>query len=347
MNPLGSDAKIRVLVAGVGGASLGTEMIKSLALAGRYEIFACDVSPYAYGLYESSLKKSYLAERNNYVQSILAICNDCKPMVVIPGGEEPFQLLANAAEVLSANGVSVAGNAPEVIAKFSDKRVTFRILQELGIDIPKTIAVRDAAGLDEFPCPCIVKPSRASGGSTSVFLAANRQEAAQYVTRITSEGDEAILQEYIDESEGEFTIGVLHLPDGRLAGSIALRRLLQPKLSHLVRAKAGVISSGYSQGIIDAFPDIRATAEKIAAAAGSRGPLNIQGRVRRGTFLPFEVNARFSASTFLRSLAGFNELDIYLQALLFGRQPGIFGLRRGYYLRSFDECFVPFSEIKA
>ena len=43
---------VRVMIAGIGGASLGTEIRKSLTLAGGYEIYGCDVSKTAYGLYE-------------------------------------------------------------------------------------------------------------------------------------------------------------------------------------------------------------------------------------------------------------------------------------------------------
>ena len=87
-------------------------------------------------------------------------------------------------------------------------------------------------------------------------------------------------------------------------------------------------------------PEIRRQAEKIASLLDSRGPLNIQGRVRNGVLLPFEINPRFSASTHLRTLAGFNEIDIYLQALVNKKQPGKFTIRPGYYLRSLTEVVV-------
>ena len=37
-----------VLIAGIGGGSLGTEIAKSLRLAGAYRILGCDVSPLAF-----------------------------------------------------------------------------------------------------------------------------------------------------------------------------------------------------------------------------------------------------------------------------------------------------------
>jgi carbamoyl-phosphate synthase large subunit len=133
---------------------------------------------------------------------------------------------------------------------------------------------------------------------------------------------------------------VLSLPEGRVAGSVALKRIFDSKLSVLSKTKAGVISSGYSQGLIDDFPELRAAAERIAIAIHSEGPLNIQGRVRSGKLIPFEINPRFSASTYLRALAGFNEVDVYLQHVINGIPVSPAALKVGYYLRSFEEVFV-------
>jgi len=56
--------------------------------------------------------------------------------------------------------------------------------------------------------------------------------------------------------------------------------------------------------------------------------------------VPFEINPRFSASTYLRALAGFNEIDIFISRL-FGlpveSKPKI---RYGYYLRSLCEVYA-------
>jgi carbamoyl-phosphate synthase large subunit len=74
--------------------------------------------------------------------------------------------------------------------------------------------------------------------------------------------------------------------------------------------------------------------------------MNIQGRMRGGTFYPFEINPRFSASVFLRAMAGFNEVDLFLRSLLGGR-PAPGPIRPGFYLRSLSEVFVPRAELKA
>ena len=113
-----------------------------------------------------------------------------------------------------------------------------------------------------------------------------------------------------------------------------------------MRTKNRVVSSPYSQGSIDNFSEIRKQAETIANAVNSKGPLNIQGRVKNGIFYPFELNARFSGGTYLRAMAGFNEVDIFLQFLLNRKKPSLKKIKYGYYLRTLNEEFVSFEQIK-
>ena len=337
---------IKVLIAGIGGASLGTEICKCLTLAGKYEIYGCDISPTAYGLYDKSFAKTYRVNRDNYVTEVLKVCHQTGARWLIPGGEEPNVLLSAAAEQLAREGVRVITNDIAVVALLSDKKATFNKLATCGIPIPKTSEVSNDEDVHSVGLPCIVKPSTGTGGSASVFFAATTDEALIYAEFIRRNGSVPIAQEYISDDEGEFTIGVLSFPDGKVVGSIAMRRVLDAKLSVSYRGRGGVISSGYSQGYIDEFPELCQQAERIATVIGSRGPLNVQGRVRNGILLPFEINPRFSASIYLRALAGFNEIDIFLDYLILGQRPPRNVIRSGWYLRSLTERYVQRGEIK-
>lgn len=339
--------KIRVLIAGIGGASLGTEILKSLLLnEERYEVFGCDVSALAFGHYQHGFQKTFLIEHYNYIESIVEICINNHINCIVPGGEEPLKLLASSVNVLFQKGIYLASNSPSIIEKFTDKKTTFEILENLGFKVPLTLNFERPSDLDLMSYPCVVKPAKDSGGSSFVFLAENKQDALLYSTYLKNNEKSVIIQEYISESEGEFTIGVLCLPDQRLVGSIALKRIFNSKLSVLIKGKAGLISSGYTQGLIDDFPEIRSIAEQIAIAIESTGPINIQGRIKEGVLVPFEINPRFSASTYLRSLAGFNEIDLYLQYIVLGEEPVKPSIRYGYHLRSLSETWVTKEEIK-
>ncbi|WP_313484947.1 ATP-grasp domain-containing protein [Stutzerimonas kunmingensis] len=330
----------KIMIAGIGGASLGTELLKCLQMAGNYEVYGCDISRTAYGLYESGFAETFCVDKDDYVSGVIHACESRCVRWLIPGGEQPMVLLGCETDRLKRSGITLLGNTSAVIASFSDKDETFRLLQQEGIKIPLTRAISSPEDVEAVGLPCIVKPSTGSGGSASVFYAVTVDEAMIYAEFIRRSGSTPLAQEYIDDSEGEFTVGVLSLPDASIVGSIAMRRVLDAKLSVSYRGRGGLVSSGYSQGYIDTFPNICMQAEEIARAAVSRGPMNIQGRVRKGIFMPFEINPRFSASTYLRAMAGFNEVDILIQYFSTGALPDLKSVKSGWYLRSLTEKYI-------
>jgi carbamoyl-phosphate synthase large subunit len=333
--------KIRVMIAGIGGASLGTELFKCLKMAGEYEIYGCDISATAYGMFLPGFKHTFLVDRNDYINSVIDACRKSGADWLLPGGEQPMILLGQAGSALANAGISFVGNASDVVALCSDKGKTFMQLKDFALPIPRTAAISSTADIREIGLPCIVKPATGSGGSASVFFAVTEDEAMIYADFIRRSGIQPIVQEYVDIHEGEFTIGVLSLPDKTIVGSIAMRRSLDAKLSVAYQGRGGIVSSGYSQGYIGEYPALCRQAEHMAKAIDSRGPLNIQGRVRNGVLLPFEINPRFSASTYLRSMAGFNEVDIFLRHLVDQRKPDSMPfIRTGWYLRSLTEQYV-------
>jgi carbamoyl-phosphate synthase large subunit len=292
-----------------------------------------------------------VVDATDYVPSVLDVCRRRELSVIVAGAEGAMTELNVSAEQIASAGVTVVGNSPEVVRLCSDKAILFDRLRGTGVvEVPWTAAVAsvdELPALEDLPHTCIVKPATGGGGSSSVFLATSASEVETYVHLLTSLGRRAVIQEYIPEDEGEFTIGVLSLPDGSVAGSIALRRLFHAKLSVLSRSSTGLISSGYSQGLIADFPNLCVQAERLAVSLGSVGPLNVQARVRNGALITFEINPRFSASTYLRSLAGFNEVDALLRSVLFGEKPELTFSRPGYYLRTLSEIYVPLEQVKS
>ena len=336
--------KNNILVAGIAGASLGSEIAKCLKLAGKYNIYGCDISELAYGHFMPAFTETFVADNENYVDSVIAICEKNDIRFIIPGGEIPTGILAKENTKLKDKGITLVSNSPAIIEIFSDKKKTFEKLEELGCNVPLTIEVTKEDDLDGMTYPCIVKPSSGTGGSDSVFLAANKEECMVYVELLKRNGRKTIVQEYIALDEGEFTIGVLSLPNKEVIECVVMKRLFNSKLSVAYKSKYGLISSGYSQGLIGDFPQLKEEAVKIARAVGSTGPLNIQGRVKNGKLIPFEINPRFSASTYLRAKAGFNEIDCYLENLINKTETFDHQLNYGYYLRSFEEVFIPLKQ---
>ncbi len=338
--------KKSVLIAGVGGASLGTEIFKSLRHSGNYNVFGADISPYAYGLYQEDFVKTYIVDRKKYIGNILNICKKEKMDGIIPGGEEPLQLLCNHKDLFAKEGVLLAINSKKVVELCTDKIETFDYLSNQGIPVPITKLIDNVNDMKGLNYPCIIKPSTGSGGSVFVYLAEDVEEALLYISYLKKRGVKTVAQEYISDYEGEYSTSVLSLPNGKIVGSIALKRFFSSKLSYIIKYNDRIISSPYSQGLIDDFKDIRKQVEDIALKINSRGPLNIQGRLKNGVFYPFELNARFSGGTYLRAMAGFNDVDIFLQFLLEHKHTSPQKIKYGYYLRSLEEKYIGYEEIK-
>ncbi len=318
-----------VLVAGIGGASLGTEILKCLQEIPDYRLVGCDISPYAYGHYQLGRESAFLVRGEHYIDDVLSICRRFGVVAIIPGGEKPLQLLTAAQDRFDEARIHIASNTSDIVRLCCDKARLFERLVCLNIPVPWTAECDDTVDLSKIPLPCIIKPSTGSGGSRLTFLAGSVADIRLYSHHLVLNGCRPLVQEYIPVSEGEFTVGVLSLPDGVLVGAVAMRRMFHSQLSVSSQTELGLISSGFSQGFVDDYRDVTAQAESIAQALGSAGPMNIQGRMKGGAFVPFEINPRFSASTYLRALAGFNEIDVYLKAVLGGVRPGPIDLRPG------------------
>jgi carbamoyl-phosphate synthase large subunit len=336
-------AKHRVLVAGIAGASLGTEIAKCLQLAGRYEVFGCDILATAYGIGDPLFADTAVVRSERYIDDVIDICLKWGVVAVIPGGERPASMLSAHRELFETEGISIIQSDSRTVGLASDKSAFFAKLESLGIEVPFTKAVRsrDDPVLRCVPLPAVVKPSTDSGGSQSVYVAETRFELVCLAQMLLDQGRSVTVQEYLPHDEGEYTIGVLRFHGQETCYSIAIRRIFDSRLSVAFRSSNALISSGFTQGQIEAFTDVRAAAQQIVERLDSFGPINVQGRVVGGRFFPFEVNARFSASTYLRTLAGFNEVDMYLSYVLDGTTPNPPSIRYGYYLRTFSEKYVP------
>src|SRR5688572_8090054 len=136
-------ATCNVLIAGIGGASLGSEIAKCLERAQRYEVYGCDVSRFAAGHYSGRFRETFVIDPDDYVPAVIDLCRRLRVARVVPGGEAPTTLLARASNELHAAGIRLAANAASVIDLCSDKARLFARLRELRIPIPTTVSVQD------------------------------------------------------------------------------------------------------------------------------------------------------------------------------------------------------------
>ena len=316
---------IRVLITGVAGGTIGEQVFKALR-RGRhqYKITVTNVSvPLTSVVQSDHAAALHVASSSEYLDSLRKLVDQQQIEFLIPGSEPELIQISRNRESLLNTGVRLLMNSDEVIAASIDKLRVNRLLKQKGFDVPVTFSVSQMSELkaNETVLPCVIKPAVGSG-SAAVFLAQTYEEARFFVQYLLDNGHLPVVQEYAGTAENEFTVGVLHLPDGTFAGSVVLQRQILSGLSNRLRlvnrtsrpelGKVLALSTGISQGKVVDFPAVHDHAVAIGTAIGSIGPLNIQGRWDGERFLPFEMNPRFSGTTPIRAMVGLNEPEILI-----------------------------------
>ena len=343
-----------MLVTAVGGGGVGEQLVKALRLAPRpYRIIGADVEARSLGLQEVDVPVLLPpASAREYVETLLSVCARLGVPAVYPGSEPELIVLSAARARFAALGIVLFVNRAEVIATGLDKARTAAFLTAHGFHPPRTLIVtsRDELAAVAF-LPAVLKPNTSSGGSANVFVAQTQEELHRFGSYLLDNFTTCLVQEYVGDAASEYTVGVLSDLDGGLLHSIAVRRNILPAFSSRskVKNRSGnpafgaqlVVSNGISQGEIGPFPEVTEPCERIAAALGSRGPLNVQCRLVDGEVRVFEINPRFSGSASLRAMVGFNEPDLLYRRHVEGETlPGRFAYRSGRIARGLREILV-------
>lgn len=336
--------EIGVLVTGVGSGSTGEQVYRALREGKRrYRIAVANVD-LARSVVAAGARRLVLppASDPGYLTALADAAEAVGARFIVPGSDEELVRIASGQGELARLTPAVPlVNDFAAISLCLDKGATAAALARAGLSAPRTLDCTTVEALvagiarENVAYPVILKPRR-GGGSADVYVAQDEEELRFHASRILRGGAAAIAQEYVGSAEREYTVGVLHFPDGTLAGSFALRRDLGSLLStrfrtpnRTGRAELGaqlVVSSGFSQGDVDDFPEVRAQAEAVAQAIGSRGPLNVQGRFVGSELVVFEVNPRFSGTETMRAMAGWNAPEALIEWHL-GLAPSLAGFR--------------------
>jgi carbamoyl-phosphate synthase large subunit len=342
-----------VLIAGVGGSTPGTELIKSFEMAENdYKIVAADMYKNSVGLFSTPYR--YVippASSSDYIDSLLKICKTEKVDVLTTGSAVELEIVAKNNKIFEENGIKLMINPIHVVELCNDKFKLMNFLSSKGIPCPKSFLFEnddDLKKVEKFPV--IIKP-RFGAGSRNVFIIQNKDEFLFFGNYLKKYGQMPLVQEYIDAPSEEYTVGVLYADQGRLSCSIAMKRMLNHGFSYgqiienANTKKEYMISSPVSEGIFDEFLEVRQTCEKIAKIIDCNGPINVQCRKTDLGTLTFEINPRFSASLTSRSMVGFNEPDIFCKYLINDEIPENTDYEYGYVLRNLNEKFIPFRDV--
>jgi carbamoyl-phosphate synthase large subunit len=312
-----------VMVTGVGGGGIGEQIMKALRCSDiQYEIVGGDMSPDSFGL--MNVDYPYLlppASDDQYITTVLAIVKKHGVRAVYPGSEPELKVFSKKRTLFSDEGVFLPINPETVIDTCLDKSKTMKFLSEHDIAFPQSVDISSIRDLERISfLPAVLKPSVGGGGSANVMLAQTKSELRMFGEYLLSIYPQFMIQEYVGTPEDEYTVGVLVSMDGELLNSIAIRRNILSGLSNRTKVpnrsgrmelgKTLALSSGISQGEVVRIPEVTTPCERLALVLGCRGAVNIQCRFVAGRIVVFEINPRFSGTTSLRALVGYNEPDV-------------------------------------
>jgi len=209
----------------------------------------------------------------------------------------------------------------EVITIGNDKYLTYKFLQENGLNYPKTYLPEEISG-KTLKFPLIVKP-RVGARSVGVYKVNSMLELNDKLSKVIA----PIIQECVGDDSTEYTCGILFL-DGALKAQISLKRSLKGGNTH---------TSEYS----DCFSKkIDEYVKEIAVKLKPYGSCNLQLRLD-GNGVPklFEINPRHSGTTYMRTLFGYNEV-IYILKSVLEKETLKFSLKNGKAVRFYDEKLI-------
>ncbi|NQT94806.1 MAG: ATP-grasp domain-containing protein [Lentisphaerae bacterium] len=318
---------LTVLVLGVGG-NVSQGILKALALSRLpCRVVGACISPLALGLY--TVHRSYVSPRADdpaFLDWLIAICRAEGVQAVLSGVEPVLTVLAQRAEEIreQTGAICVVSDLSRLLIG-DDKLATCQWLERHGFNFPRYATSEDGHALTKlvaaYGYPLIAKPRFGKGGHGLIEVRSSSDLAYVSAQR------DYVVQEYLGDSDSEYTAGCFCDRDGQVRGTIVMRRELLAGTTY--RAKVGE------------FPEVRAEATRIAAALRPLGPCNVQLRISAGRPVCFEINVRFSGTTPLRARLGFNEVEAALRHYVLGEPADDLPLvTEGVVLRYWNEMYV-------
>lgn len=327
---------MRVTVGVLGAGSLvGQGIVKALRMSTlQVRLVALDFFPHAVGLYwadAAHLLPDVLARgvsETEYISRLIEILKRERVEVLLVGLDFEVPRLARCRDIIEReSGSKVVVSSPEVAEIGDDKWATYEFLTQMGFPCPRTLI--DLTRIDAFMAqvglPLIVKPRR---GATSRGVSLVR-DLSELPHALKAAGRDPIVQESVGKAGSEYTCGAVVF-DGECVGVIVIRRDLR--------------DGNTFRAFLQPHPELEALVREAALALKPYGPVNFQLRVGQDGPAIFEINARFSGTTVIRALAGFNEVEAVIRWTVWGERVPLAQKKVGVVLRYWEEMFLSWQE---
>ena len=281
--------KLNILITGCGGdigQSIGKILLKSNFINKLYGIDISNKNAGQFVYPNFSLGLS--VKHPDYLKNLELFINKYDIDLVIPISEPELRFFSK------KNILDKIGNAKMIIAsRLSleigfDKFKTAEFLKNQNLPFPETFLANTSINIDKFP---VILKSRTGSGSKDIHRINSMEEFLFHTKKGISD---YIVQEFINDKNGEFTCGLYRSRKGEIRTLIFKREL----------------TGGYSgYGEIIENNEINSLLETLAVKLNLIGSINVQLRINDNVPKIFEINPRFSSTVLFRHLFGFKDLE--------------------------------------
>lgn len=312
---------LRILITAV-GSELAFAVIKAARLLNTpSQVYGCDIYDEVVGKYwcKKFFKVSLAVDTQNYLKDLSAIVEREKIDVIVPTADAEFSILAGQKSFfLEKYGCHILVNDENELTRFNDKWLTYLWLKENNLPAPQTW-LAEALLSHDLPFPVIIKP-RTGGGSRHIYKVNNSEEAKRYAQIVPN----ALFQEYLFPDNEEYTAGTYRALNNEIF-VVILKRTLKFGMTNT----ATVIHND----------ELISFAKNIISNSGLTGSNNIQFRLTEKGPRILEINPRFSGTTGIRAHFGFNDLQMYIDDLCFGKKIAQPLIKTGFVMRFMEEQY--------
>jgi len=317
----------RVLITGIGG-NVGQGVLKALRAGSEsYHIVGIDMEPLSAGF--SLVDSYYQTPRTGdpaFQKALEAIIRDDAIQAVYVCSPTELEFFASHKDELENKlAVTILVNPLSVVRTGSDKLKTAEFLRDHGFCFPETATAADENGIEaliaKHGLPVIVKP-RTGFSSRNVFLLDSREKIRAAATLVP----DLIVQRYLPDDRAEYTAATLSGADQKVRALIVFRRDL-------------IQGTTYRTELVE-DSNLEREVVRITEALGAVGPCNLQFRVVEGNVYVFEINPRFSGTSGVRYLYGFNDCEMAFELLHLKSEVTQPALNKAVVLRYWNEICI-------
>jgi nucleoside-diphosphate-sugar epimerase/carbamoylphosphate synthase large subunit len=304
------------------GSGIGQSIVQSCRLSHLpLFIVGFDLNPFAFGAYDCDVQQTVPKVTSpEYIDKLLTSCVEYGVSLLIPGLDSELLLISKNKKRFEDKGIRVLVADPAFIQLCRDKIVWSHELHS------KTDAIIPCYDYDkieslieagEVKYPLIAKPKDGSASAGVRIINSDRS--------LRELNNSFVIQPYIFPADNDPYYETLknaveneiflQIAEVSVQYAISRDKQILGKMASYNRLKDGVpieIVPVEDQRIWDTLEDLF----PYLYEKGMYGPVNFQGRMTEIGPIFFEMNGRFTGITGLRSMMGFNEVEVLIKHIL-------------------------------